>query len=291
EGRGVKEVELKEGEYTGPIEKGPTPLPINSEHFLRTASDDMNRKVTLLEFTLYVSRLIAASGTIKLDDLLDGNEVNDITLYMRSWETEKLRPHLTNQQIIETRKIRDEAAQLLNKGEMKQTVSLLEAAVKINPEDVPSLLMLAETMLMLGEQKKAEQYFRQALSINPLLSAPYVSLAKIYLSSEGKEKEAIYVLRKAQIVSPQNVEAISLLAQTYEKIKTFEFAADNWNKLIKIIPSNPLPYLRLGLIAEEQNKDYQKALEYYNKALELNPDIEDLHERIEKLKKILLKDK
>jgi tetratricopeptide (TPR) repeat protein/mono/diheme cytochrome c family protein len=297
EGRGVKDVQLKEGTYSGPIAPagakwqlptgGPTPLPINSEHFLNTASDDMNREVTDNEFDLYIGRLIAATGALEVDDRLDCNEVNDITLYIRSWQDEKPRPQITQEQQKEARLLAEQAAQFLKNGELESAASRYASSVKLNPFDTDALLALGETLIKLGRSEEAIDYLKQASHINPLLVKPHLALGKIYLSRPGQEHEALLSFRKAHIVSHDSAEAFALLAQTYEKLKLYEFALRNWEKLSSLCPADPVPHFRMGRIYEEELKDYKKALEHYEKARELGSKEETLHSRIERLKKLL----
>lgn len=297
EGKGVKDVQLRKGTYSGPIAPagarwqiptgGPTPLPINSEQFLNTSSNDMNRKVALLEFTLYTVRLIVATGALKLDDLLDGNEVDDITLYIRSWQEEKPRALPTEEQKKEAWILKEQAAQFLKNGELDRAAADYASSLKLNPYDTDALLALGEILVKLGRPEEAIDYLKQASHINPLLVNSYLALGKIYLSRPGQEREALYAFRKACIVSPGNTDAVTLLAETYEKLGIDDFALRNWEKLERLSPEDPVPHFQMGRIYEEELKDYKKALEHYEKARELGSKEETLPSRIERLKKLL----
>jgi mono/diheme cytochrome c family protein/cytochrome c2 len=297
EGRGVKDVQLMEGTYSGPIAPvgarwqiptgGPTPLPINSEHFLNTASDDMNKEVADNEFKLYKIRLIVATGTLNPDDLLDGNEVNDITLYIRSWQDEKPRLIPTEEQKKEVRILREQADEFLRTGELDRAATSYATSLKLDQFDADALLALGEILVKLGRPEEAIDYLKQASHINPLLVDPYLTLGKIYFFRPGQEREALYPFRKACIVSPGNTDAVLLLAHTYEKLGLYEFALRNWEKLNRLSPADPVPHFQVGRIYEEELKDYKKALKYYEKARELGSKEETLPSRIEKLKKLL----
>jgi tetratricopeptide (TPR) repeat protein/mono/diheme cytochrome c family protein/cytochrome c2 len=296
EGRGVKDVQLKKGIYSGPIGTfgargliqtgGPTPRPINSEHFLNTASDDMNKEVADNEFKLYKMRLILATGNLEVDTLLDGNEVNDITLYIRSWQDEKPSALPSEEQKKEALILRRQADEFLGTDELDRAASTYASSARLNPYDTDALLALGETLVKLGRPKEAIDYLKQASYVNPLLVTPYITLGKIYLARAGDEREALYAFRKACIVAPGNAEAVSLLAQTYEKLGIDDFALRNWEKLERLSPEDLAPHLRIARILEKM-KDYKGALEHCEKALQLGSKDPTLPTWIEKLKKLL----
>ena len=83
---------------------------------------------------------------------------------------------------------------------------------------------------------------------------------------EKVEKHAINFLK----TSPQNINYLKILAQTYHNTNQLDSALLVYKNLINLDPNNVDVYNNLGLILSE-NKDYIEAEKIYRKAYEINP--------------------
>lgn len=70
---------------------------------------------------------------------------------------------------------------------------------------------------------------------------------------------------------PNSVDALKGLGTYYLDKREYEKAKDFFEKSIKIEPS-AIAYVNLGIISDRE-EDYQKALSYYQQALDSNPDV------------------
>ena len=132
---------------------------------------------------------------------------------------------------------------------------------------------------------EAIEDYSRAIEINPNLSNSY------FFRGYAKEfylhlyKEAIEDYNLAIKVDNNNAHYYSCLAEAKEKIKDFDGAIQDYLKLIEF---RPIYYVCLKLAKIYYNqKEYDQALEYVNKAIEINPDDYSLAQELKEV--ILLK--
>jgi tetratricopeptide (TPR) repeat protein len=115
---------------------------------------------------------------------------------------------------------------------------------KLTKKDIPNL-------------KKAEIWYKISIAFHVL----------------GSHANAVSAINKALSLNQNNpvywVHKGDLLQS--EKGHRFDDAIHSYKTAARLSPKNPDPLIKLGLLYESRN-DHQKAIETYNKALELNPD-------------------
>ena len=70
---------------------------------------------------------------------------------------------------------------------------------------------------------------------------------------------------------PQNIPALSKLANSYEKIGSIQSAMAAYKRIVQIDNSKDKVHLKLGKLLFKQN-NFQGALQAYKKAVVINPD-------------------
>jgi tetratricopeptide (TPR) repeat protein len=162
---------------------------------------------------------------------------------------------------------------------MDRAISELEQGYKINPQSTPILPSLINLYIqqkkydiaivtlderirkdlkdafsynLLGkvygakkDYKQAEKAFQRAVDIQPMWPEPNNNLARLYLS-QGKQKEAVEKFEAALKNNPASPDAF--------------------------YGENPTAYLSLGFIYQ-QNREDEKAIQIYERALERNPNL------------------
>ncbi len=98
-------------------------------------------------------------------------------------------------------------------------------------------------------------------------------LQKITLiySSKGETEKALELMAEARKANPNDVNLIRTEADIAYKMGDMDKYEALMSEVIKTDPNNPELYYNLGVSAAQKGDD-KKALEYYNKALELKPD-------------------
>jgi tetratricopeptide (TPR) repeat protein len=135
----------------------------------------------------------------------------------------------------------------------KRVVKLLDRAADLGVSNPMQMLRVADDYFNLGELKKAEPFYRQLIDEHPDLATLRGKLTEIYLRSGQKEKAS------------QQLEA---LAQNE--------------------PTNPQAYVFLGALAAEEKK-FPEAAEHFERALKLDPDLEQVYYDLAGLKLTLKK--
>jgi tetratricopeptide (TPR) repeat protein len=130
-----------------------------------------------------------------------------------------------------------------------------------------------------GAKQDAITTLLTILQKNPLDTQNRMALVKIYME-EKKFPEAISHLnimltRGQRHQDFTTLEANKLLGECYFEVKNLDEAFKVFNLLRKNNPNDPYPYIQLGKIEKERDS-IEKAAQYYNKALTLDPDNIDI---------------
>jgi tetratricopeptide (TPR) repeat protein len=110
-------------------------------------------------------------------------------------------------------------ARIMNKiGLNDKALSVLSKSEALaSPSELPFLYSAKGDILFdLGDLERAEQFFRKALQEQPLLPGALTGLAKILMKNPKNSDQAISYLERAIRIKPNHIEAIFLLAQSFE---------------------------------------------------------------------------
>ncbi|MFA6613168.1 MAG: tetratricopeptide repeat protein [Endomicrobiia bacterium] len=133
----------------------------------------------------------------------------------------------------------------------------------------------SNSLIKLGDYKRAKKYLKEALKNNPsseiyyLLGYTYYAKSQISLLQEYSE-EAIKYLKKSIELDAKNKSSYRLIGQIYEQLKKFEHARTWYRKALFEDIENPSEFY--GFIAytyfEESRLD--DAMKYYRRAIDYN---------------------
>ena len=114
---------------------------------------------------------------------------------------------------------------LMNKKEFGQAKAKFEELLAVNPNSPRSLRELAKIAVQDGDNRKAEEYLKNALEINKEYTKAMQDIGAIY-AQEGRDDEGIAVLEGAMKMSPRNADRIALLGSLYFKKQRFQDIID-----------------------------------------------------------------
>jgi spermidine synthase len=104
---------------------------------------------------------------------------------------------------------------LLQMDRLDEARQKLELALKNEPKGARILDVMGMLSLKKGEFARAKELFEKAIELDPyLVTDAYVSLAYIY-KGEGRNADAIELLKKGIVAAPNNVEVRLLLSNIY----------------------------------------------------------------------------
>lgn len=148
-------------------------------------------------------------------------------------------------------------------------------ALRLEPGNFSNSLLLSNLGVIqtqLGEMDKALESFRLGLSIAPKSSVLYSNRARTYLHLSRYDDAIADLDATLSIDSVQEwpLQTRGLLLINTEPLK----AADDFSKLVRHFPGNPMGLTGLAAIAERDSR-YEEALALYDKALKIEdlPDI------------------
>ncbi len=120
----------------------------------------------------------------------------------------------------------------MNQGliEKYQNILLKEPASKV-------FAPLAEAYRKMGWMKEARETAQQGIQNNPNFAGGYVALAKVAIDEE-KYQEAATALAKAVDLSPENILAHQLLAESYLRLKQAKEALRSFKMVLFLNPDN-----------------------------------------------------
>ncbi len=133
---------------------------------------------------------------------------------------------------------------LESQGDLKQAVEHYRRAAAIEPEDLPTLLHLAQAQLNLNRPDLAEPLFKEAISRDPYPSSAsaLVGLGKIALSRNDPE-EAIEYFETAVSMQPEASSIHYPLAMAYRQIGDLDKAREHLKKRGTKTPEFPDPLM------------------------------------------------
>lgn len=162
-----------------------------------------------------------------------------------------------------------------DKGDMQSAINSFKDCLKLNETFQPAIEKLLQAYQHTGQLETAINLLEQRIDEKPS-AADYNTLG-IHYYHQNRIDAAIEVFEKAVILEPHHKAAKHNLHQLFREkafhalnIKDFASATEIINRIIQLNPMDSTTYI---LMADgySQAKRYVSAIQYYQKALELNP--------------------
>ena len=150
----------------------------------------------------------------------------------------------------------------------------LQNCVNLNPENAEGFRNLGNYYLAtIKDTVKAANNFSKAIALDPTTGDNYYSLARLYRKQQNRSK-AIQVYTDALDNIGNNKDLFNEMGNTFfEAPSQFEKAISYYNKALEIDSSLAYVYFNLGkLYAAKDSSLSENAVHYYCKALDLDPD-------------------
>lgn len=128
----------------------------------------------------------------------------------------------------------------------------------------------ARQALAAGRTAEAERGFVALTKSNPELAGPYANLGLIRRQA-GKTADAVAALEKAVQLSPQRAELHNQLGITYRTAGDFAKAKASYEQSITLDAGYAPAVLNLGILYDLYLWDGERALELYDRYMQLTP--------------------
>ena len=159
---------------------------------------------------------------------------------------------------------------LLYTGSLSESEKYLKKALDDDDEGLEALVSLGNIKYETKDYDNAIKYFDRALKVNPKYVPALANKAKSYLA-KGLIDKSIELLTNAQINDPNNADILVALGDAYYERDTYPLAIDFYNKALKINPKLASAYFGIGRTYTKQARnidDIDKKQAKYNQALE-----------------------
>ena len=177
----------------------------------------------------------------------------------------------------------DNAATLVPEA-MDWSVKSLNRAYELEPSNPVVLWRLGNSYMIQNNFSKAIEYYQKSINLKKDYVAAYVSLTAAYESNKELDK-AIETYRNLLPLGTNNSEILFNFGRLLYNRGTRD-DKDNaeklWLEAVRIQPNYSNALYSLGLLYEIRG-DRAKALEYYYKVKDLNPDNKDITAKIRSL--------
>lgn len=170
----------------------------------------------------------------------------------------------------------------LKMGDMENSYANLKKAVLISPLNIARYEKCSE--ILLSQKRTAECIELLTIAVDAGIDHHFINqrLGSCYFSIKEYQK-ALKYLKQAVRLEPTNLSYANLLAICYRDSKDFEMAIQTYNKMLKNEPDNHLVLFNksLTLIMCDKKADAEKILQ---RILRLHPTFEKAKEKLQELK-------
>jgi len=168
-----------------------------------------------------------------------------------------------------------------------EAIQEYEGVIAKNPKYLAGYMALGTIYDRKGDDQRAQAYYRKALNINNSFGPAANNLAWNLAERGGNIDEALTFAQKAKEQLPDSSAVMDTLGYIYYLKGSYLNAVTEFQDSLARDPENPVINFHMGL-AQYKNNDKAKAKDYFEKALELDPNFKEADEARRLLKEISL---
>ncbi len=161
---------------------------------------------------------------------------------------------------------------LLDKGKPVEALSELKTAILHDPKNFEIFLLSGIIYLNLNNYKEAIRQFEECIKIVPeeINKDEILLTIGFHLGHANKFTIAIKYLYKSIELNPNNIDAITEIAYCYDGLSNYNKSINYYNKAIDLDPLSEMNWYNLGLVYIKISDD-KKALEALDYSLAIDP--------------------
>ncbi|MBN1842998.1 MAG: YcaO-like family protein [Deltaproteobacteria bacterium] len=169
-------------------------------------------------------------------------------------------------------------------GDPERAITELQRAEALIPGKYYIKFYLGSCHLSMSKPCEALKHFEEALELNPKKEdiASIYSYMGISLRDMNQYRQAITVLEKAKDYDSERTDIHNLMGFCHFKLKEHEKAIECFREALRIDPTSAIDYANIASNYRDMDKK-DRAIHYYELALELDPTIEFARDNLSKL--------
>ena len=164
-------------------------------------------------------------------------------------------------------------------GRAESGKKFLERTLKLDPNNIEALELMAKVLIQENKLDEADEYFTKIISLDSTNVESLHNLALIYLQKRQIDKALEMYNRILRISETPDPELLLRVGDLYFELDQYKKAEQSFLEFNKINPLDGHGYYGLGLIRETL-QDTAAAMANYKKALSLSPELEQVTERL-----------
>ena len=157
-----------------------------------------------------------------------------------------------------------------SKKEYERAVEFYDEALKLRPEFAEAEFQKAAALVALKRLPEAEKSYRRAMALKPAWALPPAALGLLLVETQGREREAEPLLRRALELDPKNLTATIALAEMRARAGDAPESATLWRRATELKPDDASLWVARAR-AELSAKDAAAASKSFERAVALEP--------------------
>ena len=154
-----------------------------------------------------------------------------------------------------------------------RSLEYLSRVTRKDEDNRAALFMKGFIYMEKGDTATAVQFFRRVCDKHPNYAPAFEQLGVLYATRN--EPLALEYLNTAMQLDPSNTNTLYALAMFYQNTGQMENAESYYRQILDINPNSADAYHNLGWIELTHYHDYPRAIEFFDKALEIDPQMEN----------------
>jgi tetratricopeptide (TPR) repeat protein len=155
------------------------------------------------------------------------------------------------------------------KRDYDRALELYNQALEVKPDFAEAEFQKAAALVALKRQPEAEKSYRRAMELLPKWSLPPAALGLLLVRTQGREKEAEPLLRRALELDAKNLTATVALAELRTRAGDAAEGVTYWRRATELKPDDASLWVSLAR-AELNTKDSAAALKSFGRAVEVD---------------------
>lgn len=154
-----------------------------------------------------------------------------------------------------------------------RSLEYLTKVTEKDPNNRTALFMKGYIYKEKGDTASAVQFYRRVCDKYPDYALAFEELGVLYAARN--ESLALEYLTTAAQLEPSNTNTLYALAMFYQNNEQMDNAEALYRQILDINPNRADAYHNLGFIEMTFYHDYARAIEFFDKALEIDPQMEN----------------